>query len=376
MATTLRRPHATPSARLLLRRELAESVAALTTIAAMSWHVLTRTLGTRLPSAVASVFGARGLRLLLNAATAALVLALPFTAAAVPQQLAAAAPPPDTATAAAISSVVDESPRADTRARSMSAQVRSVVTIAAAEGQPVRHHTVEGGDTLEGIAKYYGVELDDLAYANGIKDESTLLHVGEDIVVPPGRGALYTVRDGDTVTSVAQRFKVETATVMTYNRLYFEPQNFAPGKTIFVPNAQVPAMKRMVVSRTYVPTGQLPARTGRLAWPVNGVITQNFWWGHTGVDIAAPYGTPIGASDDGVVVATGWVAVGGLRVCVQHADGFKTCYYHTSAVFVSPGEVVKRGQKIAAIGLTGVTTGPHVHWEVWHNGVQVNGLDY
>jgi murein DD-endopeptidase MepM/ murein hydrolase activator NlpD len=109
---------------------------------------------------------------------------------------------------------------------------------------------------------------------------------------------------------------------------------------------------------------------------VNGVITQYFWWGHTGVAIAAPYGTPIVSSLDGVVVATGWVAVGGLRVCVQGGDGFKVCDYHTSAIYVSVGQQVARGQTIAAIGLTGVTTGPHVHWEVWLNGAQVNGLLY
>ena len=115
---------------------------------------------------------------------------------------------------------------------------------------------------------------------------------------------------------------------------------------------------------------------GRLSLPVNGVFTQYFWWGHTGVDLAAPYGTGLVASDDGVVVATGWVPVGGLRVCVQHAEGLQTCYYHTSSVYVSPGQTVSRGQLIAAIGMTGVTTGPHVHWELKVNGVAVNPLAY
>ena len=64
-----------------------------------------------------------------------------------------------------------------------------------------------------------------------------------------------------------------------------------------------------------------------------------------------------------MVSATGWVAVGGLRVCVDHASGLTTCYYHTSNVFVKVGDEVSRGQVIAAIGLSGVTTGPHVHWE-------------
>jgi lysostaphin len=68
--------------------------------------------------------------------------------------------------------------------------------------------------------------------------------------------------------------------------------------------------------------------------------------------------------------------VGGLRVCVQHSGGLETCYYHASAVYVTPGQTVARGQLIAAIGLTGVTTGPHVHWELKVNGVLQNPLAY
>ena len=339
-------------------------------------HALFVLFDERIPEAVSGLFGARGLRLLLNIATAALVVSLPFAAAAAPQLSAATT---DLAPVAQIASLSgDAAPRAETLARGISAATRSVITVAAQDVRPVEHYVVKNGDTLSGVADQFQVALDDLAFANGIEDEGTLLHVGNTLTIPPGRGALYTVTKSDTVAAVAQRFKVDPAAIMAYNRLYFEPEHFAPDQLIFVPGAEVPAMKRVTVSRSIgnIPTSQLPQRTGRLAWPVNGVITQYFWWGHTGVDIAAPYGTPIGASDDGVVVATGWVAVGGLRVCVQHADGFKTCYYHTSAVYVSPGETVKRGQMIAAIGLTGVTTGPHVHWEVWLNGVQVNGLLY
>jgi murein DD-endopeptidase MepM/ murein hydrolase activator NlpD len=97
--------------------------------------------------------------------------------------------------------------------------------------------------------------------------------------------------------------------------------------------------------------------------PVNGRLTQNFWWAHTGIDLAAPYGSTLKASADGVVTATGWVAVGGIRVCIQHSGGLQTCYYHMSSTYVAPGERVKQGDPIGAIGLTGVTTGPHVHWE-------------
>jgi len=103
--------------------------------------------------------------------------------------------------------------------------------------------------------------------------------------------------------------------------------------------------------------------THRFVRPAAGPITQFLQGSHTGVDIAAPIGSLIVAADDGVVNAIGWIAVGGNRVCVQHVGGLESCYYHTSAPLVSIGERVVRGQPIALIGMTGVTTGPHVHWE-------------
>ncbi len=97
--------------------------------------------------------------------------------------------------------------------------------------------------------------------------------------------------------------------------------------------------------------------------PVVGAITQIIRPGHTGIDIAAPLGALITAADDGIVTAVGWVNVGGRRVCVGHATGIVTCDYHTSAALVRVGDRVVRGQPVALVGLTGVTTGPHVHWE-------------
>ena len=97
--------------------------------------------------------------------------------------------------------------------------------------------------------------------------------------------------------------------------------------------------------------------------PAVGAITQLITPTHTGIDIAAPLGSILVAADDGVVTAVGWVSVGGRRVCVGHASGIETCDYHTSAALVRVGDRVVRGQPVALVGLTGVTTGPHVHWE-------------
>jgi murein DD-endopeptidase MepM/ murein hydrolase activator NlpD len=375
LATTIKRAHATPSLTLGTRRTIRRSATSLLTLGQGSKDRLVDVTTRRVPRALVGYFGAKGLRLVLNIGTAALVLMLPYTAATYAR---ADASPEDAAIASVAAVPNDDIARAQVAPRGVIAGTRSPTTVAAQEARPIIVRTIAKEDTLSSMANYYDISLEALAYANGIGQEDETLWVGHELVIPPGEGALYKVKEGDTVEDIASRFKVEATAIMSFNRMYFEPEHFAIGQTIFVPGAALPALKRTERSKSIaIPSNaQLPARTGRLAWPVKGLLTQYYWWGHTGVDIAAPYGTGIGASDDGIVVATGPVAVGGLRVCVQHAGGLQTCYYHTSAVYVSPGQTVTRGQLIAAIGLTGVTTGPHVHWELKVNGVPQDPLAY
>jgi murein DD-endopeptidase MepM/ murein hydrolase activator NlpD len=374
LATNVRKAHATPSLTLSARRTARRSATSLITLGQHSKDRLVDLTIRRVPRAVGAYFGSKGLRLVLNVATAALVLMLPYTAAS-----AARANSPVDATTQSFAVVQnDDVSRAQTAARGVIAGTRSPTTVAAPDSRPIIVRTIVRDDTLSSMANYYDLSLEALAFANGISHEDEALSIGHELLIPPGEGALYKVKDGDTPEDVAARFKVEPAAILSYNRMYFEPERFAPGQMIFVPAAVLPALKRTERTKTIAPpsTASLPARTGRLGWPVNGVITQYFWWGHTGVDVAAPFGTGIGASDDGIVVATGWVAVGGLRVCIQHSEGLQTCYYHTGAVFVSPGQTVVRGQLIASIGMTGVTTGPHVHWELKVNGAAKDPLAY
>ena len=269
------------------------------------------------------------------------------------------------------------------RARDVLVQSRVPTTLVRDGPAEVRSYTVEDGDTLLKIAADFGVTVETVAYNNDVTD-ATRIHPGNVFRIPPVDGAIYKVKDGDTVEKVAALFKVEVKAINDANRLYFEPQNFGPGREILVPvsTARFPnfelkdAPKAPLVVSVPIAAPQPRPTNARLAWPVGGVITQYFWYGHQGVDVAAPYGTGIGASDAGTVSAVGWVAVGGLRVCVKHDWGMETCYYHTSATHVFVGQRVARGQIIAAIGLTGVTTGPHVHWEARYNGVLVNPLQY
>ena len=118
--------------------------------------------------------------------------------------------------------------------------------------------------------------------------------------------------------------------------------------------------------------------TGQLKWPVpGGVITQYYSTYHKALDIAAPAGSKVIASADGVVTWAGWKDNGGgLVIAIDHGNGIVTVYNHLGSLWVAAGATVTAGQGIAAVGCTGVCTGPHVHYEVIVGGVIVNPLRY
>jgi murein DD-endopeptidase MepM/ murein hydrolase activator NlpD len=112
-----------------------------------------------------------------------------------------------------------------------------------------------------------------------------------------------------------------------------------------------------------------PVGSYGLQWPIAGLVTQEFGHnGHPGIDIAAGYGTPIHAAGTGVVIYASWESGYGNYTCISHGGGISTCYGHQSAIYVSVGQTVTRGQVIGAEGSTGYSTGPHVHFEVRVNG--------
>ncbi len=332
-------------------------------------------------SAALVVFRARN-HIVVNAVVAGLVLALPFSVYGSHAPVAADAPP-----LALAASEVTDLPRASTVSRGATiTPVTDTSTAVADDVRPIVHYTLDPADDLQKLSNFFHISAEAIAFSNGITDADLTNQKGREILIPPAEGALYAVKDGDTLESVSTRFKVESKAIMDYNRLYFEPEHFAPGQLIFVPGASVPGIRFIAIDTDaeapdVTPTlakaaPGAPQTAGRLAWPVAGTITQYFWAYHTGVDLAAPYGTGIGAAAEGTVVFTGYVAVGGLSVRIQHANGMETGYYHMGAIFVAPGTKVQKGTIVGTIGMTGVTTGPHVHWELKVNGVFQNPLNY
>lgn len=130
--------------------------------------------------------------------------------------------------------------------------------------------------------------------------------------------------------------------------------------------------------------------TKKFSWPLRGTITSNFGYRrhpihrkrlmHTGLDIARPHGTPIKATNDGVVIYSGWRGGYGKVVMINHGNvggvNLVSLYGHLSRYRVSKGQKVTRGQVIANVGSTGYSTGPHLHFEIRKNGKPTNPRNY
>lgn len=145
------------------------------------------------------------------------------------------------------------------------------------------------------------------------------------------------------------------------------PEAYRSSPDLPVGQTVSPNMPMMPGADEFLP--EAPALSNGFVWPTQGTLTSGYGWRwgrmHRGIDIAGPVGTPIVAAAPGVVVRSGWNSGGyGNLVDIRHADGSMTRYAHNSRLLVRQGEQVRQGQQIAAMGSTGYSTGPHLHFEV------------
>jgi murein DD-endopeptidase MepM/ murein hydrolase activator NlpD len=258
-------------------------------------------------------------------------------------------------------------------------------------------YAVQPGDVLSVIAGSYGVSTESVLWANDLAD-ADFIRPGDRLRIPPESGVLYKVESGDTLTGLAERFKSDSTAIvqhpfntafdgdlMVVGREIFLPGGTQPIKAVELPApAPPPASARAVPAPTPVPApapasvAPAPVSRGTLAWPAAGSISQGYSAGHQAYDIAAPYRSPVYASADGVVrtASLGWNGGYGNMVEIDHGGGIVTRYAHFSRIVVETGQSVQRGQVIGYVGTTGITTGPHVHYEVLSGAAKVNPGSY
>jgi murein DD-endopeptidase MepM/ murein hydrolase activator NlpD len=247
--------------------------------------------------------------------------------------------------------------------------------------QTIERYVVEPGDTVLGIAAKYGLQPESIQWANSdIEQNPDLLQIGDELNILPVDGVLHTVAAGDTLSSVASKYKADVDAIVGYagNEIADATAPLAVGRQIVVPGGEKPYVARTVVAYS----GPIPASaikgTGSFTWPASGSVTQQFWGGHRAVDIGSWTGAPVKAADSGYVVAAGggWNGGYGNHVIVDHGNGFVTLYAHLNSIYVRAGENVARGQHVGSLGNTGNSTGPHLHFEIRYQGVPRNPFSY
>jgi LysM repeat protein len=238
-------------------------------------------------------------------------------------------------------------------------------------------HTVVPGDTLESIGRQFNLPWRYVVWSNpGLHMPLT---VGRPIEVPPVPGVVVIVRSGDTPASLATAYGVDASTVLGFNGIH-GPQ-LTPGSVLVIPVDPVHGPNLS----TGVPAD--PVDPGKFLCPIAGA--QNiqpfgptsfalepsfggYLHFHTGIDLLAGYGTPIVAAAGGKVTATGYAFDFGIRVEVTDSYGLVEIYAHMSEVTVAVGQEVQQGGKIGYVGSTGLSIGPHLHFQLEVGGMPTN----
>ncbi|MFH1427074.1 MAG: peptidoglycan DD-metalloendopeptidase family protein [Patescibacteria group bacterium] len=245
------------------------------------------------------------------------------------------------------------------------------------------YYTIKSGDSVSTVAAEHEVSVNTILWENNLSAYS-LIRPGNQLAILPITGISHKILNGDTISKLANQYNVEEEKIIEANNLA-EDYKLAIGQKLIIPGG------RKVSNTTYAsasytgisaiidlvkPDSAAPT-ANKMNWPTEGHrITQYYSWRHSGVDIANKVGTPIYAADTGTVESAGWATGYGNTIIIDHGGGKKTRYGHLSKFYVSKGQTVDKGEAIGAMGSTGWSTGSHLHFEVLINGRKYNPLNY
>jgi murein DD-endopeptidase MepM/ murein hydrolase activator NlpD len=241
----------------------------------------------------------------------------------------------------------------------------------------VQQYQIKKGDTLWDIATKFQVSMASLMAYNQLS-ENSILTVGDAITIPtrsnPVTGTWHVVKSGETMWDIAFRYKLNVQTIVSANPS-LHPENLQIGDRLSIPDR---------TGQLTSTAPQAPSRglsfSGVFSWPLVGTITSGFGWRksgfHHGLDIAGDIGDPIRAAAAGKVIFAGYRDIYGRMVILEHLDGKQTIYAHAQKIKVKENQKVRSGQVIATVGISGRTTGPHLHFEVRDKNTARNPLAY
>jgi len=260
--------------------------------------------------------------------------------------------------------------------------------------QEIQKYTVLEGDTIFGIAEKFGLKPETILWGNyyTLLDNPHSLKPGQVLNILPVNGTYHEWQQGEGLNGVAKYYGVAPEDIINYtaNELdaamigdYANP-NIPPGKWLIVPNGrrefvswsaplgvtrENPASARVLGEGACDPVSGGAVGYGTFIWPANKHYLSGFDYSpstnHWGIDIAGNEGEAVFATDAGVIVYAGWNNYGyGNMIMIDHGNNFQSLYAHLSSIQVGCAQSVGQGDLIGAIGTTGRSSGPHLHFEI------------
>lgn len=227
-------------------------------------------------------------------------------------------------------------------------------------------YTVRQGDTLSSIARAFDVSVNTIKWANEIANANSVVP-GARLIILPVSGIRHDVKKGDTLSSIAKLYRASLEDIMIFNGLAPD-EHLLPGLVVIVPDGELTESAPITSGITSINSfSNLPLYSGYYMRPIIGGRRSRGVHGFNGIDLANSCGLPVLASANGSAIITkssGWNGGYGKYIVLTHANGTQTLYAHLSSVNVTPGELVRQGDTIGLIGSTGNSTGCHIHFEV------------
>lgn len=231
-------------------------------------------------------------------------------------------------------------------------------------------YKIQPGDMIGIIAPNFGLNQDTLISVNNISNTRSI-QVGKTLRIPNQDGVMHKASENETLEKIAQDYGITVSSIIFTNELFSSKVN--PGSTIFIPGAKLDSTKLQEIN------GDL------FIWPISSRrITSLYGYRrspftdarvfHSGLDISANTGVPVKAAMSGRVTFTGYNDMFGNYIVISHHSNYRTLYGHLSVIRTRPGAYVSTGERIGDVGNTGQSTGSHLHFQVYKNGVTVDPI--
>ena len=236
-------------------------------------------------------------------------------------------------------------------------------------------HVVSDGETIAEVADDLRVSVENLRASNRFYDDEPLQP--GDLVYGSAEGVVHTVQPGQTLTDIAITYSVPIESIAQANGIT-DPSKIYAGERILIPGVTKTFWDDVVKLSK--------GKHTQFIWPLQGEVVSGFGWRthpvlgtwhhHNGIDIDVPEGTIVHAGGSGKVYFTGEQEGYGTTIIIEHPNDFYTIYGHLSVVYVHQGQFVEVGQEIAESGNTGISSGPHLHFEIRNGEFPVDPIRY